>query len=414
VSSKIGTTTNLGAFLQDWTLQENTSGGSPINLVGTSQAQLIKAEAGANKVYTAFRMSYTTPHGNPAFVPIAAFTNTGLETEQYYFHPDHLGSSNYITNIAGEVSQHTEYFAFGETFVEEHKGSNNSPYKFNGKELDNESDLYYYGARYYDPRISIWASVDPLAEKYPNISPYVYCFDNPVRFIDPDGMAPGDPIKILFSTSSGNMKSIGISQDFRFTPPSNRNFSGNSMTATGTHRDGGTYNKIAGTLGYPTKPEYATSASVSNITRNGLYFDSKGNPVSGATANGKLIISEYSVVETVNINAGGNIDSNINISETLTTTSYDVNIDKDGKINLSNFESSTNVAPKNKSYKFASPELKKSAESLSNENEAINKGLMDKLEAAQFNNQSKNMYQDMVRETKQSGNSYPPPPKNNN
>jgi RHS repeat-associated protein len=190
VSSKIGTTTNLGAFLQDWTLQENASGGVAINLVGTSQGQLIKAEAGANKVYTAFRMSYTTPHGNQAFVPIAAFTNTGLETEQYYFHPDHLGSSNHITNIAGEVSQHTEYFAFGETFVEEHKGSNNSPYKFNGKELDNESGLYYYGARYYDPRISIWASVDPLAEKFVGHSPYEYCFSNPINLVDPTGMEP--------------------------------------------------------------------------------------------------------------------------------------------------------------------------------------------------------------------------------
>jgi RHS repeat-associated protein len=168
---------------------------------------LIKAEAGANKVYTAFRMSYTTPHGNPAFVPVAAFTNTGLETEQYYFHPDHLGSSNYITNIAGEVSQHTEYFAFGETFVEEHKGSNNSPYKFNGKELDAESGLYYYGARYYDPRISIWASVDPLADYNPhmnkqfyfngqhngglqnsfNHASYSYCYQSPVKLIDPNG-----------------------------------------------------------------------------------------------------------------------------------------------------------------------------------------------------------------------------------
>ncbi|CAM3829330.1 RHS repeat-associated core domain-containing protein [Flavobacterium branchiophilum] len=85
----------------------------------------------------------------------------------------------------GEVSQHSEYFAFGETFVEEHKNSHNSPYKFNGKELDEESGLYYYGARYYDPRISIWASVDPLAEK--TMSPYGYCYNNPVNMVDPDG-----------------------------------------------------------------------------------------------------------------------------------------------------------------------------------------------------------------------------------
>ncbi|MFV0530908.1 MAG: RHS repeat-associated core domain-containing protein [Flavobacteriales bacterium] len=52
--------------------------------------------------------------------------------------------------------------------------------------LPNES-LYYYGARYYNPRISLWLSVDPLAEKYPNISPYAYVVNNPVNYIDSDG-----------------------------------------------------------------------------------------------------------------------------------------------------------------------------------------------------------------------------------
>ncbi|CAI9430306.1 RHS repeat-associated core domain-containing protein [Candidatus Ornithobacterium hominis] len=61
------------------------------------------------------------------------------------------------------------------------------PYLFNGKELDTETGLYYYGARYYDPRISIWISVDPLAEKYPDISPYTYVANNPINAIDPDG-----------------------------------------------------------------------------------------------------------------------------------------------------------------------------------------------------------------------------------
>ncbi|EKB58830.1 RHS repeat-associated core domain-containing protein, partial [Bergeyella zoohelcum CCUG 30536] len=57
----------------------------------------------------------------------------------------------------------------------------------NAKELDDETGLYYYGARYYDPRIGMWLSVDPLAEKFPAWSPYHYAYDNPVRFIDPDG-----------------------------------------------------------------------------------------------------------------------------------------------------------------------------------------------------------------------------------
>ena len=112
-----------------------------------------------------------------------------------------MGSSNYITNFDGEVSQHMEYIAFGETFIEEHKNSNNSPYKFNSKELDDESGLYYYGARYYDPRISIWASIDPLAEKFLNQSPYNYCFNNPVRLVDPDGRSPENDIRINTKTN---------------------------------------------------------------------------------------------------------------------------------------------------------------------------------------------------------------------
>ena len=193
VSSKIGTTTNLGKFLQDWTLQSNGAATAPINVVLTSHNQLAKAEAAVLKVYTAFGITPPTlPAGNTAFLPVAAFDTGAIEKEQYFFHPDHLGSSNYITNFVGDVCQHMEYFAFGETFVEEHKNSNNSPYKFNGKELDDESGLYYYGARYYDPRISIWASIDPLAEKMPSWSPYSFCFDNPMRYVDPDGQAPTD------------------------------------------------------------------------------------------------------------------------------------------------------------------------------------------------------------------------------
>ncbi|SHE86162.1 RHS repeat-associated core domain-containing protein [Flavobacterium fontis] len=74
----------------------------------------------------------------------------------------------------------------------------NSPYKFSGKELDEETGLYYYGARYYDPKVSIWLSVDPLAEKFPEWSPYNYCLNNPVVLLDPDGRSPIDP-KFVFS-----------------------------------------------------------------------------------------------------------------------------------------------------------------------------------------------------------------------
>jgi RHS repeat-associated protein len=112
------------------------------------------------------------------------------EAFRYFYHPDHLGNTSYVTDASGEVYQHMEYFAFGETFVEEHSNTNRTPYLFSGKELDDETGFYYYGARYYDPRTSIFVSVDPLADKMPNSSPYAYCFNNPIAFVDPSGLEP--------------------------------------------------------------------------------------------------------------------------------------------------------------------------------------------------------------------------------
>jgi RHS repeat-associated protein len=114
--------------------------------------------------------------------------NDNPEVFQYYYHSDHLGSSSLITNLDGDVVQHVEYVPFGEVFIEERNNTWNTPYLFNAKELDEETGLYYYGARYYDPRISIFISADPMQEKYPFISTYAYTFQNPIKFIDPTGM----------------------------------------------------------------------------------------------------------------------------------------------------------------------------------------------------------------------------------
>ena len=114
----------------------------------------------------------------------------------FYYHPDHLGSSSYITNLDGEVAQHIEYVPFGEVFIEERNNTWNTPYLFNAKEFDEETGMYYYGARYYEPRLSLWMSVDPLQEKYPNISTYCYAANNPIKFIDSDGR------KLLFASGT--------------------------------------------------------------------------------------------------------------------------------------------------------------------------------------------------------------------
>ena len=60
-------------------------------------------------------------------------------------------------------------------------------YTFSGKERDEETGYSYFGARYYHPDLSIWLSVDPMSDKYPSLSPYAYCGNNPVKLVDPDG-----------------------------------------------------------------------------------------------------------------------------------------------------------------------------------------------------------------------------------
>ena len=124
------------------------------------------------------------------------------EKMQFYYHPDHLGSSSYITNLDGEVVQHIEYVPFGEVFVEERNNIWNTPYLFNAKEFDEETGLYYYGARYYDPKVSLWISPDPIQEKYPNTSTYCYTHNNPIVYHDPNGK---DAILIVYPDYSINI-----------------------------------------------------------------------------------------------------------------------------------------------------------------------------------------------------------------
>jgi RHS repeat-associated protein len=112
----------------------------------------------------------------------------------YYYHPDHLGTSTFLTDSNGNAYQFFLNLPFGETMAEQLPSSYyKTPYKFNAKELDEETGLYYYGARYYDPRISIWYSVDPMADKFPAMNPYVYCNQNPIDLTDPKGLYPDPP-----------------------------------------------------------------------------------------------------------------------------------------------------------------------------------------------------------------------------
>jgi len=133
----------------------------------------------------------------------------------YYFHSDHLGSSSVLTDADGKTYQFTVYLPWGEVLAEQKAAEFSTPYQFNGKELDKETGLYNYGARYYDPSLSLWLGVDPLADKFPGWNPYNYTMNNPINMIDPDGRAPTDWYKNLkngtYTWFSGSGERIGYS-----------------------------------------------------------------------------------------------------------------------------------------------------------------------------------------------------------
>lgn len=127
----------------------------------------------------------------------------------YYHHGDHLGSGNVVTRQDGAVNEHIEYLPYGETWVHEKVSASTEsmPYKYTSKEQDPETGLYYYGARYYDAKVSRWVSTDPALERYlpaagkgsdglpglggvynsVNSNSYSFSGNNPIMLVDPDG-----------------------------------------------------------------------------------------------------------------------------------------------------------------------------------------------------------------------------------
>jgi RHS repeat-associated protein len=125
----------------------------------------------------------------------------------YFYHGDHLGSSNFVTDAAGALYQHLEYFPSGELWVDERTETQRTPFLFSAKEVDEETGLTYFGARYYEPRQGQWVSADPILDKMldaealaePDLSTepfrlpgqiYAYVANSPTNLVDPTGLWP--------------------------------------------------------------------------------------------------------------------------------------------------------------------------------------------------------------------------------
>ena len=168
---------------------------------------------------------------SPSTVP----PDTDDEPDVYFYHSDHLGSASWITEAGGKPVQHIQYLPYGEPYINQRPFGYSERFTFTGKERDEETGFGYFGARYMDHELmTMWLSVDPLADKYPNVSSYAYCSWNPIRLVDPDGK---EAYEWQFDVKTNELIKIGEGGGEAHQTVTVVNPDGSSFVAEGDGRD---------------------------------------------------------------------------------------------------------------------------------------------------------------------------------
>jgi len=217
------------------------------------------------------------------------------ELNTYYYHGDHLGSAQLVTDSRGEIYEHLEYMPYGEVWIEQGKDdAGKTPFRFTGKELDAETGLYYYGARYMDPKTARWLSADPALESYlpeapvseaarrrngalpgmggvfnvVNLAWYAYAANNPVKYVDPTGRDAGD--KTIYAITPTASAEISRANMLAESGAAYGNTPGLGGTIEGL--DLSTYDCSSAMSAIAQKP-YLSTAELSDSSATGLHYD---------------------------------------------------------------------------------------------------------------------------------------------
>ncbi|WP_276379199.1 DUF6443 domain-containing protein [Flavobacterium sp. H4147] len=168
------------------------------NAAGQKVQKIVTVTSPASVTTTDYLGGYQYDNSSLKFFPTAeGYVEPVSGAYKYiYQYKDHLGNVRVSYDKTLAIKEESNFYPFGlkqEGYNTVKTGVENK-YKYNGKELQDELGLnfYDYGARFYDPALGRWMNIDPLAEKMRRHSPYNYAFDNPLYFVDPDGMAPTD------------------------------------------------------------------------------------------------------------------------------------------------------------------------------------------------------------------------------
>ncbi|MCX6785201.1 MAG: RHS repeat-associated core domain-containing protein, partial [Candidatus Komeilibacteria bacterium] len=260
--------------------------------------RIVKHDVTGNKT-TAYVEKYFDQEGNTqkAYIFAGGSKVASLEitpngqnqpqTHLIFHHEDHLTGANVDTNADGQVIQLLDYFPYGDSRIDESAQGYHNDYEFTGKERDQETDLLYYEARYYNSAIGRFISRDTWQGdiKDPqSLNKYSYVRNNPLRLVDPDGQAFVDYVNAAGGYAVGFSQGVGAfavgTANSMAHPVQTFNQIGNAGSAAGQWTNGfvrsyqtdpqGTLNSIAGSLNsaissFESKSAYEQGKAIGNI-----------------------------------------------------------------------------------------------------------------------------------------------------